>query len=277
MDISHVIRGAEHLSNTVRQILVYEALEKPGPAFAHIPLILGSDRAKLSKRHGAPNIRDYRLKGYPAEGLVNYLVFLGWSTRKESEILSKDDLIGEFELGRVSDSPSIFDEAKLNWISAQHIRSGGAKKYFNAALPFFPRELKDAYCGEMLERIFDIASENLPSFSRLEGETAPFRPGTPGLGENEIDMIDHSRALLGELKARFSEAEHWDRETIKALIGGAGNKLGLKGKNLYMPLRVAVTGDRRGCDLTSILEIRGRDDIVGSIGGALEKAASGGK
>ncbi len=143
MKITHVIRGAEHLSNTVRQLLIYEALGMPVPKFAHIPLILGSDRSKLSKRHGAPNIEAYRKRGYPAGALVNYLAFLGWSTKGEDEILSVDDLVAEFELSRVSDSPSIFDEDKLNWVSANHIRRGGSELYLEQAMPFFPGKMTE--------------------------------------------------------------------------------------------------------------------------------------
>ena len=167
MKITHVIRGAEHLSNTLRQVMIYEALELPTPEFAHIPLILGSDRTKLSKRHGAPNIKDYREKGYPAEALVNYLAFLGWATRGEKEILSVEELVKEFQLERVSDSPSIFDEAKLNWVSAQHIRAGGADRYFKNAEMFFPADFRERYSEEKLEKIFSFIIDMLAVFTPI--------------------------------------------------------------------------------------------------------------
>ena len=176
MGITHVIRGAEHLSNTVRQLLIYEALDMPVPRFAHIPLILGRDRSKLSKRHGAPNIEAYRKRGYPAAGLINYLAFLGWSTKGEDEILTVDDLVSEFDLSRVSDSPSIFDEDKLNWICANHILRSGTELYLDEAMLFFQAEIRDRYGRDELAAIFDLASENLPCLERLPAETKAFMP-----------------------------------------------------------------------------------------------------
>ena len=270
MEITHVIRGAEHLSNTVRQLLVYEALGMEVPRFAHIPLILGSDRAKLSKRHGAPNIEDYRKKGYPPEALVNYLAFLGWSTKGENEILSVDDLISEFELSRVSDSPSIFDEDKLNWVSANHIRRGGSERYFEQALPFFPEPMRARYGRDELVRIFDMASENLPCFERLGTESASFMPGPPEYDAGALEAMAHSGGLFAALKEKFSGLPEWSDDPVRQAVKETGKETGVKGKGLYMPLRIAVTGMAHGPDLASILAIRGREDITGSIGAAIE-------
>ncbi len=270
MGITHVIRGAEHLSNTVRQLLVYEALDMPVPLFAHIPLILGSDRSKLSKRHGAPNIVDYREKGYPPEALINYLAFLGWSTKGGNEILSVDDLVAEFELSRVSDSPSIFDEDKLNWVSANHIRRGGSKLYLEQAMPFFPDELTGRYNRDELSRIFDMASENLPCFERLPAETASFMPGPPVYDEGALETLAGTQEVLTALKEKFTSLSEWSYDPVKAAIKETGKESGVKGKGLFMPLRVAVTGHGHGPDLTSILELRGREDVLGSIGEAIE-------
>ncbi len=273
MGITHVIRGAEHLSNTVRQLLIYEALGMEVPRFAHIPLILGSDRAKLSKRHGAPNIEDYRKRGYPPEALVNYLAFLGWSTKGENEILSIDDLVSEFELSRVSDSPSIFDEDKLNWVSANHIRQGGAERYFEQAFPFFPEPMRARYGRDELARIFDIVSENLPCFERLTDESAPFMPGPPEYDDDVLEAMSGSDGLLAALKDKFSALSDWSEGPVKTVIKETGKETGIKGKGLYMPLRIAVTGMEHGPDLSSILVIRGREDITGSIGAAIERVS----
>jgi nondiscriminating glutamyl-tRNA synthetase len=271
MRITHVIRGAEHLSNTVRQLLVYEALDIAAPSFAHIPLILGSDRTKLSKRHGAPNVGDYRNRGYPSEAIVNYLAFLGWSTKGASEILSFEELIAEFELARVSDSPSIFDEDKLNWISAGHIRKGGSDRYFDQALPFFPDAMRERYGREELVKIFDIASENLPCFEKLPLEAASFMPGPPAFDENALTAISGSNELLIALEDKLSSISDWHGDAVRAAIKDAGKKSGKKGKELYMPLRIAVTGMAHGPDLSSILVVRGRDDVNNSIAAARER------
>ncbi len=270
MEITHVIRGAEHLSNTVRQLLVYKALGMPVPRFAHIPLILGSDRAKLSKRHGAPNIEDYRERGYPPEALVNYLAFLGWSTRGESEILSADDLVSEFDLSRVSDSPSVFDEDKLNWVSANHVREGGSERYFEQALPFFPARMRQRYGRDELARIFDIASENLPCFERLAAEAASFMPGPPEYDDDALEAMSGSDGMLAALKDRFSVLSDWSEGPVRTAIKETGKETGVKGRGLYMPLRIAVTGMAHGPDLSSILVIRGIEDVAGSITAAIE-------
>ncbi|MBN2184816.1 MAG: glutamate--tRNA ligase [Candidatus Krumholzibacteriota bacterium] len=272
MKITHVIRGAEHLSNTLRQVMIYEALDLPSPRFAHIPLILGSDRTKLSKRHGAPNIRDYREKGYPAEALVNYLAFLGWATKGEKEILSVGELVEEFQLDRVSDSPSIFDEAKLNWVSAQHIRAGGSGMYFKDAKVFFPGDFRERYSEEELEKIFEISSENLSSFDRLPVEAASFKPGKIVYDDEAAAVLGGTKELIAGFKNRFELAEKWDTDHIRGIIKDTGKALGIKGKGLYMPLRAAVTGLSHGPDLVMIILIRGREDIVDLLSGALEAA-----
>ncbi|MCK4550179.1 MAG: glutamate--tRNA ligase, partial [Candidatus Krumholzibacteria bacterium] len=269
--------GAEHLSNTIRQLLVYDALDMPVPLFAHIPLILGSDRSKLSKRHGAPNIADYRKKGYPPEALINYLAFLGWSTKGEDEILSTGDLVAEFELSRVSDSPSIFDEDKLNWVSANHIRRGGSGLYLDQAMPFFPEELTGRYSRDELSRIFDMASENLPCFERLPAETASFMPGPPDYDTSALEVLAGTDMLLAALKKKFASLSDWSYDPLKAAIKETGKETGVKGKGLFMPLRVAVTGMSHGPDLTSILVLRGREDAAASIGAAIENISRQGR
>lgn len=276
MGITHVIRGAEHLNNTFRQVLVYEALGFERPLFAHIPLILGSDRSKLSKRHGAPNIADYRERGYPPEALVNYLAFLGWSTKGESEILSLGELVEEFDLERVSDSPSIFDEAKLDWVSASHVRAGGAKRYLDSALEFFPSSCRDRYDREELERIFDILSENLPCFSRIEEAAAPFSPGVPEYGEQVSRVLKGSGRVLAALRTELEKVERWEDEELRKAVKAAGSSAGARGKDLYMPLRAAVTGMGHGPDITSILSIKGREDVLSALEDAMANSEGSG-
>ena len=269
MAITHVIRGEEHLSNTVRQIMIYEALGLEPPRFAHIPLILGLDRSKLSKRHGAPNIGDFRTRGYPAEAIVNYLAFLGWSPPGDREMLSLDELTAKFELDRVSSSPSIFDEVKLNWFSSQYVKRGGARRYLDDALPHFPEDVKDAYPRERLAEIFEILAENLPSFSRIEAEIAPFRPGIPAIAGEAREAVAGARELLSASLASLGECEEWNAASIGGRIKELGARLQVKGKALYMPLRAAVTGSLHGPDLSRVMEIRGKESVLRAIRSAL--------
>ena len=272
MGITHVIRGEEHLSNTVRQLLIYEALDLRAPRFAHIPLILGADRSKLSKRHGAPNIGDFRERGYPAEAVVNYLAFLGWSPPAGGEILAMDDLIRDFTLERVSPSPGIFDEVKLNWVAAQHVRAGGAARYFEEALPYFPEDVKNGYPRERLMEIFTMLAENLPCFSRIEEDVKPFRPGVPELAGEVRETAAAARGLLAACLEAIGACSDWSAAAIGALIKETGARLGVKGKALYMPLRAAVTGALHGPDLSRIMEIRGKESVLGAIRGALSES-----
>jgi nondiscriminating glutamyl-tRNA synthetase len=272
MAITHVIRGEEHLSNTVRQIMIYEALGLDMPRFAHIPLILGADRSKLSKRHGAPNICDFRERGYPAEAIVNYLAFLGWSPPGGGEIFKVEELVRHFTLERVSPSPGIFDEVKLNWVSAQHVRSGAAARYFEDALPYFPPDVREFYPRERLKEIFAILAENLPCFSRIEEEIKAFRPGRPALDGEAREAAVSSREILEALLSALGECGEWNAAALAALIKETGARLRVKGKALYMPLRAAVTGALHGPDLSRVMEIRGKESVLESIRAALAES-----
>jgi glutamyl-tRNA synthetase len=275
MEITHVIRGEEHLPNTIRQIMIYEALGLDRPAFAHIPLILGDDRSKLSKRHGAPNIKDFRERGYPPGAIVNYLAFLGWSPKDEREIFTIEELAAEFTLEAVANSPAIFDETKLNWFSAQHIRSGGSGRFFEDALQFFPEEFVSSYDRDLLMEIFDVVSENLPCFSRIEEEASAFRRGVPAYGGEAEGILEGSSPLLSALADGFTSLDEWTGEVIKGSIKESGAALGLKGKQLFMPLRVALTGSNHGPDLATLIRIRGRDDVVRTLREAAERSGGG--
>ncbi len=273
MGITHVIRGEEHLSNTLRQLMIYRALGMETPRFAHIPLILGADRAKLSKRHGAPNVKDYRREGYPANALVNYLAMLGWSSPGEKEIQELDELIEEFTLQRVSSSPSIFDKEKLRWVCAQHIRLGGAERYFNDALPYFPESFRERYSREDLKKIFEVVSENLAGFSELEEAASVFKPGFPKISPEGIEALSGSRELLEEFIAELGRIDEWDPGNIREAIKNAGKACGRKGRELYLPFRAALTGETHGPDLSSVLLIRGKKDVIAILKKALKDAA----
>ena len=248
-----------------RQLLLYDALGFERPRFAHIPLILGPDRSKLSKRHGAPNIKDFREQGYPAEAVVNYLAFLGWSPKDEREIFSPEELVKEFTLGNVASSPGIFDHVKLDWVSARHVRAGGSERYLDAALRYFPEEYTGSYERSELARIFDVAAENLSCFSRLEEPIAPFRKGAPDTSEEARQYLEDAAALLGALADELELLGEWNAGEIKSAIKKAGSRGGIKGKALFMPVRAAITGEVHGPDLATIMEIRGREDIISTL------------
>jgi len=252
--------------------MIYRALGMAAPRFAHIPLILGADRAKLSKRHGAPNVKDYRGEGYPANALVNYLAMLGWSSPGEKEIHELEELIEGFTLERVSSSPSIFDKEKLRWVCAQHIRLGGADRYFSDALPYFPESFRERYSRNDLRRIFEVVSENLASFSELGQAAAVFRPGFPEMTPQGTEALSGAEDLLKELVTELGRIEDWNSENIRSAIKKAGKACGRKGKELYLPFRAALTGETHGPDLSSVLLIRGKKDVIDILRKALRDA-----
>ena len=265
MKISHVIRGEEHLSNTLRQIMIYRALGMDIPRFAHIPLILGSDRSKLSKRHGAPNVRDYRKEGYPPDAVVNYLSMLGWSSPDQEEILTLEELVSRFTLERVSESPSIFDKTKLRWVSAQNIRAGKAARYLDKAVEYFPETFRERYTDEEIEKIFNIISENMPCFSEIEKLVLPFSPGYARFDKEIFKAYPESGKLLKNLIKGIENTGEWTGESVKDVIKSSGKLSGVKGKDLYIPIRAAVTGEVHGPDLSSILMIKGKEDVLDSL------------
>ncbi|HMA77186.1 MAG TPA: glutamate--tRNA ligase, partial [Candidatus Krumholzibacteriaceae bacterium] len=265
MKITHVIRGEEHLSNTLRQIMIYGALGMDIPEFAHIPLILGSDRSKLSKRHGAPNVKDYRRKGYPPDAVVNYLAMLGWSSPDQREILGTESLIKEFTLERVSESPSIFDVTKLDWVSAQTIRAGKAERYLESALNYFPEYFKERYKRSEIEKIFNLISENMSHFCQIETLILPFSPRKVEFSPEALETLAESGELIGYLIEGVENIPEWTGENVRNVIKSSGKRAGVKGKDLYKPLRVALTGEEHGPDLSSIIMIKGKEDVLDSL------------
>ncbi len=265
MEITHVIRGEEHLSNTLRQMMIYQALGFSHPRFAHIPLILGSDRSKLSKRHGAPNVEDYRIQGYPPEAVVNYLALLGWSPGDEREIMSLRELIQSFHLDRVSQSPSIFDMKKLNWFSSEYIRAGGADRYFDAAREYFPDEFLEEYDNDSLEEMFQVISEDLDCFSQIGDKVKAFSPGIPPLDLRQAGQLKENSRLFAALVEELDNCRDWEEGEIFQAIKSAGKKAGFKGRHLYMPLRIGVSGMEHGPNMVKVMKIKGKRNVIESL------------
>lgn len=183
-----------------------------------------------------------------------------------------EELVRDFSLERVSRSPGIFDEAKLDWVAANHIRRGGAARYFEEALEFFPPEIRDAYQRETLKEIFAIASENLPCFSRLAEEASPMRPGVPRAAGEALDAVREAKGLFDAAVEIFGAVGEWKSPMIGEAMKALGRKTERKGKSLYLPLRAALTGALHGPDLSRVMEIRGREDVLA----CLRSAASSG-
>jgi nondiscriminating glutamyl-tRNA synthetase len=269
MHITHVIRAEEHLSNTPRQIVLYHALGFPVPKFAHVSLILGKDKKKMSKRHGATSVQQYKDMGYLPAAIVNFLALLGWTPDSDQEIFSQEELIQQFSLDRVAKNPAVFDIEKLNWINFHYMKELDENQLLAVCLPHLqkagyaseqPSEQEmqwlKAMCQDMREhvqygaqivdaaKIFftdDFKPENEETAAVLQEETA----------SAVLKMFSDELAGLDQVTA----------DTVQPLFKKIQKGLKVKGKFVYMPIRVALTGVMHGPELNVIVALMGRDKV----------------
>jgi nondiscriminating glutamyl-tRNA synthetase len=264
MEIDLVIRGDDHLSNTPRQVLLFHALGRELPEFAHLPMVRGADGERLSKRHGAVSVAEFRRLGYPREGMLNALALLGWSPRGERTVVGLDDLVAEFELERVSRSPAVFDRAKLDWISAQHLHrmpvealAEGVEATLVGAglLPEGVGRLAPDWIRDLAETLRTALEQLGQAPSRCEGL---FWSGGAPEEEEAVAILrapDGNR-LLESLEAVLAEGPPpADREAWRNLAGQVRTRTGLKGKALFQPIRAAFTGRLSGPELDRLVPL----------------------
>jgi glutamyl-tRNA synthetase len=264
MRITDVIRGADHLINTPKQLLIYEALGLEAPRFAHIPLILGEDRQKLSKRHGATSVAEHRRLGYMPEALVNYLSLLSWSSPSGEEVLPLRRLVEEMDLARVGASDAVFDREKLRWLSATYLRelpdealAGRLGGFIDAER--FPGVADRGHAAAQALR------NRISTFADANEELEHFRaPHTPAQLAARADTLSDpaARAVLGAVRARLEALAPWEPEAIKEAIRLGGADAGAKGKALFQPVRRALTGEDHGPDLPLVAAVLGREEVL---------------
>lgn len=266
MKISHVIRAEEHLSNTPRQILLYEALDFPLPYFAHISLILGKDRSKMSKRHGATSVVQYKEKGYLPETVVNFLALLGWSPGGEEEIFSMNELIERFSLERVAKNPAVFDMDKLSWLNGVYIRQAPVDKVAELVLPYLqkagfvsvnPTQDENKWTQMVavaLQEHLSTADEVVAHLDTMVGEKVEIE------NEEAKAMLKEETypAVINVFQKKIGELSELTPENIKPLLKAITKELKLGGKQVYMPIRIALTGKMHGPDLFYIIPIMGK-------------------
>lgn len=266
MAISHVIRGDGHISNTHRQILIYEALEAPVPSFAHLPTVLGPDGSKLSKRHGATSLEEFRGQGYFPEALANYLALLGWSPPEAGkEIMDLQEIVSSFDLSRVSRSPAIFDGAKLDWMNRTYINKAPVPELAQRAVPYFsaagliPRE-PDSGVRAWLEQVVDALKSHVDHLDQLIRETGiiyAFSSDPPELDEGARTTLAEPGALqvAREFARLVAERETLTFDAYKEIVGVVKKTTGQKGRQLFHPIRAALTGLGSGPELDRLIPI----------------------
>ncbi|MFZ5596964.1 MAG: glutamate--tRNA ligase [Bacillota bacterium] len=277
MGISHVIRAEEHLSNTPRQVLIYRALGWELPEFAHVSLILGKDRSKMSKRHGATSIEQYMDQGYLPEAMVNFLALLGWSPEGEEEVLSLSRISEQFSLERVAKSPAVFDLDKLNWLNGNYIRTADPDRLTEMAIPHLQR---GGYIGKdispelyaWLKSVVLTVRNYLNNMSEITGHVDIFFKDTVEPADEEARaalMEEHVPAVLTLLKEKLAGAPSVDEDSVKAMLKGMSKELGLGGKKIFVPLRVAITGRIHGPELYQVISVLGARRTISRLERAL--------
>ncbi len=278
MEISHVMRAEEWVPSTPRHVLLYRAMGWQPPIFAHMPMILGTDRSKLSKRHGATSINEYQDAGYLPETLFNFLSLLGWSLDDKTEIMSRDEIIKKFSLERVSKTAAIFNKEKIDWMNGMYIRSLSPDEFAGKVIPFMEKALP-------LEIHRPLDESYIRSIAPLIQDRAKLLAEVPELtGFFFVDNLDYdAKLLLNKIEkpqavqilqvvlAKLSIANTWSREMLEETIRPLTVEMNLKPGIFFGVIRVAVTGKTATPPLFETMEVLGKDRCIKRLTTALEK------
>jgi len=287
MGITHVIRGDDHISNTPKQILLYQALGRPTPVFAHVPMILGPDGKRLSKRHGATAIGEYREQGILPSAMVNFLALLGWSPGTDEELFEMSELIERFSLEGINKKSAVFDPQKLEWLNGQHLSRMPAERLE----PLVTERLVAAGLASASElesrrawyhSVIDLVKVRARNLNALVEQARPYLEETvtyePGAIQKHWADPAETRARLLALRDRFSAVEEWDAARLETTLRGLADELGVGAGKLIHPLRVALVGTAVSPGIFDVLAVMGRERTLRRLDAAitvLEDRAAG--
>jgi glutamyl-tRNA synthetase len=270
MRITHVIRGDDHVNNTPRQVNLLKALSAPLPHYAHVPMILGSDGERLSKRHGAVSVMQYHEEGYLPEALLNYLARLGWSHGDE-EVFSMEQFKSWFDLEHVSRSPAKFNPEKLGWLNQQYLKTADNHRLATLVTPFLLHNGCDLSDGPELSGVVNLVKERASTIEELaDAATLFYRYIKPTRERLDPHLIPEAIPALKSLGERLAQTE-WTRENLSGLIKTVVGEFGLKMPKLAMPLRVLVTGEPQTPAIDATLELLGKDRVIGRLQTAMQE------
>jgi glutamyl-tRNA synthetase len=267
--ITHVIRGQDHVSNTPKQLRILEAIGAEIPAYAHVPLLNGPDGRKLSKRHGAITVEDFRAQGYLPEALVNYLALLGWSYDDHTEIMSRDELVERFTLGRVGTSAATFDYKKLEWLNGMYLRALSLDEYADRLVAYL-REQGYEWDEDRIRKAAPLVQEKIATL----GEFPAFAGFLFARVEPDPEKLADGPMLPAAVE-RLAEVEPFEAEQIEMALREAAEGLGLKPREAFQPIRLALTGSSVSPGLFESLELLGKDESLARLAGSGRGAASG--
>jgi glutamyl-tRNA synthetase len=264
--ITHVIRGADHISNTPKQLLILRALGHEPPVYAHVPDVLGDDGKKLSKRHGATSVDEFRAAGYMPEALLNFLALLGWAPDGETTLMARAELVERFSLDRVGASPATLDYAKLDWMNGVYLRALSPDDYADRLITWLSEQGYD-WPEERVRAAAPLVQEKI---ARL-GEFPAFAGFLFGDVEPDPELLDGS--ILEAAERGLAATEPWRADAIEAGLKELCDELGQKPRQVFQPIRVAVTGSKISPGLYESLELLGRDESLARIRRAAQVAS----
>ena len=269
MGITHIVRGEEWLPSTPKHVYMYEAFGWEAPEFVHLPTVLNKDRKKLSKRQGDVSVEDFRAAGYLPEGLVNYLALVGWSPEDGEEILSLDEMVEKFSFERVGKSGGIFDREKLNWVNAHYIKEYPIEKIAELSIPYMvcenlmtEEEIKNNWDWYVL--LVDTVRDSLSTLKEVP-EKVKFIFGDLNVQEEEAkDELkkEHVSQLISAFKDELNAIEEVDMEFATSVMKKIQKSTGVKGKDLFMPIRAAISGNIHGPELKNIIYLLGKENLI---------------
>lgn len=280
MDISNIIRGDDHISNTPKQILIYEALGFNLPKFAHLPMIMGSDHTRLSKRHGATSVMEYKEIGYIPEAVVNYIAHLGWSSGDEREIFSLEELVKEFSLDKISKHAAVFSIDKLNWFNSEYLKKRSVDSLVKMVIPFLKEanyiqeENLSPVKLEWLKEIIKLMQGRFKNFSQFIDYADYFFVDKIDIEPQAFQSVLNKEGIsdiLKALKEELAVLKCWDEKSIEDIVREIASSLQIKGGKIIHPIRVALTGKKIGPGLFELIVVLGQEKTIQRLEEAIEK------
>ena len=277
MGITHVLRGDDHLSNTPKQVLIYEALGETPPKFAHVPMILGPDGKRLSKRHGAASVEAYREEGILPEALVNFLALLGWSPGDDREVMDLAELVEAFSLDRVLKKSSVFDPEKLEWLNGRHLQLKTAERLAPVVLELLP-VIERGRAEEERVRLLavtDLVKTRARTVEAMADQARPFFTPLEDLGYDEKAAKKHwknpaeASERLAAARSEIEEAEPFDHDSLEAALRASAERLEIGAGKMFQPLRLALMGSAESPGIFDVLTLLGRERSLERIDRAL--------
>ena len=273
MKITHVVRGEEWLPSFPKHLLLYRYFGWEPPHYAHLPLILNPDRSKLSKRQVDVSVEDFKNQGYLPEALINFITFLGWSSENNKELLTISELVDEFSFKRVNKSGSIFDRGKLNWINQQYIQNLDLEDLKNRLVPFLTNTSYDGLDKVFFKKILGIIQPRLITLNEIVRHINFFVDETPETKNPEVLSVlskESSKIVLAEFIKQLDCQESLTKQNLGIVVNKVQKKTNIKGKNLWVPLRYAITLEVEGPDLNLIVDLFGKEKCMRMVKRALE-------